>query len=319
MLVLNSKDIYSSLEPAGIIEAIEKAFLIQKKGNYLMPDRLHLAKNKNTQLVMPCIAEDMACTKIVSINPDNQSKKLPIINGSVQLVEHNTGKILCLLKGSTLTALRTGGIGAVAAKYLTQKNASHIGLVGTGVQGLHVLWMISHVRHSKQFNIFNYDAIQTELFCVQLAEKVPYAKIHITDSKRDLLDISEVIVTATNSPSPVLPEDIALLKNKVYICIGSFSPVMGELPRSIYSLVNKMYIDVEYAKYESGDVSYPLEQGILKDEDVILFNEVIFGKIPDNNSTKIFKSVGMALFDLTTSLYTYQSALEKNTGTIINL
>jgi len=319
MLILNSEDIYGTIEPAGIIEAIEKAFLIQKNRDYLMPDRLHLAKNNNTQLVMPCIAENIACTKIVSINPDNQSKNLPVINGSVQLAEHNTGKILSILNGSTLTAIRTGGIGAVAAKYLSQSDTHYIGLIGTGVQGLHVVWMLSYVRQIKEINIYNFDTKQTELFCVQLTEKVPQTKIHITDSKKDLLSKSEVIITATNSPTPVLPDDISILKNRVYICIGSFKPVMGELPRSIYSLVKKMYIDVEYAKYESGDVSYPLEQGILKDEDVILFNEVIFGKIPDNNSTKIFKSVGMSLFDLTTSLYTYQSALEKNTGTIINL
>ena len=139
MLVLNSENIYDSIEPLGIIEAIEKAFLIQKNGNYLMPDRLHLTINNNTQLVMPCIAENIACTKIVSINPNNQLKKLPIINGTVQLVEHNTGRTLSLLNGSTLTAIRTGGVGAVAAKYLTPSDTNHIGLVGTGVQGLHVL------------------------------------------------------------------------------------------------------------------------------------------------------------------------------------
>jgi len=319
MLVLNSEDIYKSINPVGIIKAIEKAFFIQKNGNYLMPDRLHLTKNKNTQLLMPCIAENIACTKIVSINPNNQLKKLPIINGTVQLTRHTTGSILCLLNGSTLTALRTGGVGAVAIKYLTPNDINCIGLVGTGVQGLHVLWMLSHVRNIKQFNIFNYNTHQTELFCSQLEEKVPHTKIYITDSTKDLLNKSKAIITATDSPNPVLPEDISLLENKTYICIGSFRPIMGELPRSIYTLVNKMYIDVEYAKNESGDVTYPLEQGILKEDDVILLNNVIYGKTTVNEGIKIFKSVGMALFDLTTSNYIYQSALEKKIGTMINL
>jgi len=319
MLVLSSKDIYDSIEPAKVIEAIEKAFIIQKEGNFLMPDRLHLTRNFSTQLVMPCIAEDIACTKIISINPNNQSKGIPIINGAVQLVDHNTGRLLCLLNGSTLTALRTGGIGAVAAKYLTNSNAANIGLIGTGVQGMHVLWMLSHVRQVQQFNIFNYDPKQTELFCSKLGEKVPHVKIHITESKKDLLSKSEVIITATNSPTPVLPDDISILKNKVFICIGSFRPVMCELPRSIYSLVKNIYIDVEYAKNESGDVAYPLESGILKDEDIILLNEIISRTVKRNDGTIIFKSVGMALFDLTSSNIIYQSALAKNIGTTVSI
>jgi ornithine cyclodeaminase len=319
MLALNSENIYESVEPAGIIGSVEKAYKIQRKGNYVMPDRLHLTKNGETQLVMPCIAEDIACTKIVSINPDNPSKKLPIITGTVQLVNHKTGKLLCFLNGSSVTALRTGAVGAVAAKYLTNHDAKNIGLVGTGVQGLHVLWMLSYVRKIKQFNIYNYDTKQTDLFCNKLADKVPNVKIQINDSKVDLLNESEIIVTATNSPIPVLPDDVSILKNKVYICIGSYKPVIGELPRSIYSLVNRIYVDVEHAKRESGDVSYPLEKGILKDEDIILLNRFVSSKLSENTSTTIFKSVGMALFDLTTANYIYRSALKKNIGLEINI
>ena len=223
------------------------------------------------------------------------------------------------MNGSTLTAVRTGGVGAVAVKHLSPHEVGHIGLVGTGLQGLHVLWMTSMVRNIKQFNIFNFDAEQTELFCIRLAEKVPHAKIYITDSKNDLLSKSEVVITATNSSTPVLPEDVSLLMKKTYICIGSYRPVMGELPRTIYSLISKIYIDVEYARNESGDVAYPLERDILTDDDVVLLKDVIYGKSLVEDTTKIFKSVGMALFDLTVSNYIYQSALEKKIGTNINL
>jgi ornithine cyclodeaminase len=48
-------------------------------------------------------------------------------------------------------------------------------------------------------------------------------------------------------------------------------------------------------------------------------NKIILGKHKPNNETRIFKSVGMALFDLTVSHTIYQSAIEKNIGMNISL
>ncbi len=227
MLVLNSNDIYNAFQPPDIIKAIEEAYILQSSRQYLMPDRLHLKVQDGIQLVMPSAAQEIFCTKVVTVNQKNASRNLPIINGSVQLVKQNDGQLLSIMNGSALTA--------------------------------------------------------------------------------------------TTSPTPGLPEKPALLAGKLYICLGSFKPVTGELPRTIYPLVNNIYGDVEYAKNENGDVSWPLQKKLLDDEDNIQLSQVIIGKHNVRDKTRIFKSVGMALFDLTVSQAIYKAAVQKDICTNVLL
>ncbi len=85
MLILNSSDIFKACHRPDIIMAIEKAFLLQCKNKYVMPDRLHLNIQDDIQLVMPSAAEPIFRTKYVTINQGNSARNLPIINGSVQM------------------------------------------------------------------------------------------------------------------------------------------------------------------------------------------------------------------------------------------
>ena len=319
MQVLNSGDIYKACNAPDIIKAIEEAYYHQINKQYLMPNRLHLKVQDDIQLVMPSAAEEIFCTKLVTVNLKNPKRNLPIINGTVQLVKQNDGEILSLMNGSVLTAIRTGAVAAVATKYLAAENFRTVGLVGAGVQGLHALWLISGLQQIDQFYVFNYNIEQSKKFESEFKHKAPGVKIKFVDSKEELLQKCQVIVTATTSPTPVLPEKPELLKGKLFICLGSFKPVTGELPRTIYPLVNKIYVDVDYARNESGDVSWPLMKNLLKDEDIIQLSEVIFREYEIQDETRIFKSVGMALFDLTVSKAIYKAAIENEIGTKVHI
>jgi ornithine cyclodeaminase len=319
MLVLNAADIYKVCHPPDIIQAIEEAYVLQSNKQYLMPDRLHLKVQDGIQLVMPSAAEGIFCTKVVTVNQKNASRNLPVINGSVQLVKQYDGQLLSLMNGSTLTAIRTGAVGAVAAKYLADENSRAVGLVGAGVQGLHVLWFISSMWKIDQFYLFNYRKAQSEKFKKDLEDKIPGVNIKLIDDKEELLRKCQIVITATTSPTPVLPEKPEMLEGKLYICLGSFKPVTGELPRAIYPLVKNIYVDADYAKNETGDVFWPLQKKVLQHEDIIQLSQVIIGKHKILDKTRIFKSVGMALFDLTVSRAIYQAANEKNIGTKVLL
>lgn len=50
------------------------------------------------------------------------------------LNELQTGKLVCVMDASSLTDLRTGAAGGVAAKYLARKDASVVGIIGSGHQ-----------------------------------------------------------------------------------------------------------------------------------------------------------------------------------------
>jgi ornithine cyclodeaminase/alanine dehydrogenase-like protein (mu-crystallin family) len=306
MNVIKEKEIYSIVNPEDIIDAIEEAYLIQHSGKFIMPNRMHLQQNGNTLLIMPAIAHGFSATKLVSLNPLNTKIGLPVIRGTVQLTEFRSGDILAILDGSTVTAIRTGAVGAVAVKWMTKKDISGIGIIGTGVQGQHLAWMIHSIRPEATIHVYDYKAESTKMFVEIVRYRCPGIKLRTSFSMEEFLSNTDAIVTATSSPDPVLPDDPKPLSGKVFIGIGSFRPGMGEFPRSVFALAGKIYVDADYAKEESGDVKYPLDKRIINDGDIIPFHRIVSGELTPSENTLIFKSVGMALFDLTVSMKLYE-------------
>ena len=72
--------------------------------------------------------------KTVVMNPRNSARNLPQINGLVAMLDSDTGLPAAILDGNWITAVRTAGLSAVAAKYLARKDSNTVAFVGTGVQ-----------------------------------------------------------------------------------------------------------------------------------------------------------------------------------------
>ena len=126
------------------------------------------------------------------------------------------------------------------------------------------------------------------------------------------------LITATTARQPVFPDDPSLFEGKHCVAIGSFEPDVREYPDAVFSLVEKVWVDIDFAKEESGELLVPLEKGLLQEEQLETLGHFIqSGKAPDRGpyGTTFSKSVGMALFDLTTARLAYTNALEKGLGT----
>jgi len=97
---------------------------------------------------------------------------------------------------------------------------------------------------------------------------------------------------------------------------------MRELPQSLFKLVRRVYIDTHYALEETGDLITPLRnEWISKDQIRTLGRLIIDPKGIEviKNETTLFKSVGMALFDVCVSQLIYEKALEQDLGQEITL
>ena len=102
------------------------------------------------------------------------------------------------------------------------------------------------------------------------------------------------------------------------MAIGSFEPDVREYPDALFSLVEKVWIDIDFAAEESGELMIPLQQGNLKEEQLETLGHFIrSGRAPERGAhgTTFFKTVGMALFDLTTAQLAYTNAVEQGLGT----
>jgi ornithine cyclodeaminase len=315
MIILSNEDISELLSLPEIVQAVEEALIAYENGQASVPQRMHFDHGKNTLLCMPSFHTGFFGTKLVSVVPDNRDRALPVTNGAMLLNDAQTGLPLALLNASKLTALRTGALGAIAVKYLSPDSENTFGLIGNGVQGRHVAASICSVRKiSKVFYLHRSEKNSVELLSF-LKHHHPDQKVEACYSVEELLAKTNIVVTATTSASPVLPDDPDLLSGKHFIGIGSYKPSMQEFSDSVFKLTGELVIDSEFARHETGDILNPLTKGILTEENVFTIGKIILGKKKmDVTKTTAYKSAGMALFDLFVAQKMYEQAQRKKIG-----
>ncbi len=316
MLYLNAESLMQSAVPEEIMDRIELVYAELYSGRCTLPERIHIDQNDNTILYMPCFLENIFGTKILSLYPGNVKNNLPTINGIVILNDISNGAPLAILDGARLTALRTGAVGGVAIRHLAPETTARAGLIGAGVQGYFQLFFAARARNFKHFTVYDLDNSKVKSCCEKLKTVYPEITIKPAGSVEELLQESEVIITATPSISPVLPDHEELLKNKLFIGIGSYKPEMREYPRMVYKLVNQVLIDTIHGLQESGDLITPLQEKWIEPTQVTEFAK--FLNEQNNNviqqETILFKSVGMALFDIAVGELLFRNAVSKNIG-----
>lgn len=316
MLYLNEQAIRNAVTMKDAVDAIDTTYDLYEKNEFHMPERMQVKEDDNTLLLMPSIIKDAIGTKLVTIFPNNREH--PTLHGLVILNDSETGQIKCLIDGSFVTGFRTGAIGGSAVKHLAGEDVTKLAIIGTGVQGLYQAIAACTEREFTDIYLYNRSPEKIPAFQEKLRSWLGgEIRLHTADSSEEAVRHAEVIITATTSNDPVLPDDKELLKDKVVIGVGSFQPTMREFPKALYELTDKIYIDTDHAVEESGDIAYPLEQGWITKDAVISMASYIAGSnkvSKEKGRSVVFKSTGMALFDVVVGNLVYQKAVEKGVG-----
>lgn len=319
MLYLNKRDILQALTLDEVIDCVEDALDIYEDEAYVMPERMAVPTGDTNQLLlMPCVASDTIATKLVSVYPGNRARGRPVIDGLVVLYDRATAEILSLMDGKTITAMRTGAVTGVSIKHLAQPDAHAVGLVGCGVQGYYQLLYACAVREIDRILLFDIDPDATSSLEDRLEAEFPSIEIESADSTEALLRDSDIVITATTARAPVFPDDPTRFEGKHCVAIGSFEPDVREYPDALFTRIERVWVDIAFAKEESGELMIPLEKGLLDEAQIETLGHFIrSGRPPERGpyGTTFSKSVGMALFDLTTAHRAYANAMETNLGT----
>jgi ornithine cyclodeaminase len=317
MIYLTEKDILKAASVDEVLNAIEESMRLYEQKEFHMPQRLQVDYEKNTLLLMPCFIKDCFGTKLVTLFPENPDKNIPVLNGIMVLNDVQTGVPLALLNGPALTALRTAAVGTVSIRHLARNKNKSLGIIGAGVQGFYQTFVACSDR--KFTDVYIYDLYPEKISALveKLSEMIPDVKFHQATCVEELLENSQVVITATTSFEPVLPDKEDLLAGKHFVGIGSYKPNMREFPQALLSLLKNVFIDTEHAVQESGDLIVPLQNNWLKKEQIMTLGRfLIENKSLDEvkGETTLFKSVGMALFDVCASKLIYERALQKSLG-----
>lgn len=291
MEILNGEETASRLPYAELAESIREVTLSDKAH---APPRLALPLPEDgVLLAMPAAGEDLAITKLVTVHPENAKRGLPTIQGEVIVMRAATGVRLGVLDGATVTARRTAALSMLAAREFAPHPDSPLLIVGAGTQGHAHLEAFREGLGVSEVFITSRTAESAEA----LAEHAKSLGIQARTigGPEEVLDQVSLVVTATTSREPVLPEDVP---DGVFVAaVGAFKPEMAELPSALISRSTIIVDTLEGAKDEAGDLLDAEQAGAFRWDDATPLEEALRWSEPPGG-TVIFKSVGHALWDL---------------------
>jgi len=323
MRLLSDKDIRQSITIPEAIETAEVAFSQLSSGKAIVPKRTHLPINdKKLAIFMPAFLPSIGAlgVKILSYFPDNFKRNFPLINGIVILFDIENGKILSLMDARYLTTLRTAAATALATKILANEDAKVLGIFGAGVQTR--TQILTHLEVKKIHTVKIYDIKHEKAESLVKELKRQNCKscrfLHVGKPK-EVVEESDILITATTSTSPVF--NGRDLKEGVHInAIGSFTSNSRELDDLTIKKAKIVVDSLEMALSEAGDIIIPMKSGLISDVNIYgEIGEIVLGKKKGRESQKeitLFKSVGLAIQDISIAKRIFQNAEKRNIGKV---
>jgi len=325
VLILSRVDLERVLTMRDTISVLETAFKEQAVGGVVMPNRVSvpMPKNEGWLGVMPAYVERLEAlsTKIVTSFDRNSSKNLPTIMATVALCDSTTGELISIMEGSYLTAFRTGGLGGLAAKYLSRENAHAVGIIGAGVQARTQLMALSEVRKITSVRVYDVVKERAAAFAVEMRQKLR-VEVQSCSAAAEAVGVSDIVVTVSTSKEPAFDGD--LLNPGTHInAFGNFKPNERELDLKTI-LKSKVFVDSKEAVLaEAGDLLIPIREGKISGSHIFgEIGEVLIGSKPGRRSSDevtLFKSVGIGIQDCAAASLAYAKAKEAGLGTEVSL
>jgi ornithine cyclodeaminase/alanine dehydrogenase-like protein (mu-crystallin family) len=234
----------------------------------------------------------------------------------VPLYATSTGELLSLIEADYMGQLRTGAASGVATKYLARKLAKVAGILGTGGQARTQLEAIHNVRMLDSVFVYGRDAQRRNQFSEEMSERLAI-NVYPAESAAAAVRMAEIICTATTSAQPVLHgEDLA---QGVHInAIGANHAHKQELDEAAVAKANLIFADsLAQSQQEAGDLIIPFTKQPQRWSAVRELSDLVAGKAPgraNDAQITLFKSNGIAAWDLAVAEKVYALALEKHVG-----
>lgn len=323
MLLLRPADLGRACPMAEAIAAVSQGFAELSAGRAAVPVRTSVPlAGDGVALSMPAALAGgrYFSVKVVAVVPGNAARGLPLVPATVLLGDAETGEALALVEGASLTALRTGAAGGVAAALLARPDSEVATVFGAGMQARAQILALGTALGGRlrEVRVVGRDGPRAHLLIAWALEQQELRSLTLrTGSRleheswvREAIADADIVVTATSSAEPVFPG--RSLGDGVHItAVGSFKPAARELDGDALEGARIVVDQREAALAEAGEL-----QG-LDAADVVEIGEVISGRAAGRTSRAqrtVFKSVGNAVQDLVVASRAYERARELGVG-----
>ena len=303
LLFLNEHQVRQHLRMPDLIPAMEKALIVFSAGKVTQPVRSVIKVDPPGGFLglMPALTPEGLGLKAVTFYPSNAELGIPTHMATIFLVDPRTGTPLAIMDGRLITEMRTAAVSAVATKLLAAPDSKILAILGSGVQARSHVKALGLVRPFEEVRVWS----PTREHAKQFAKEIGATAMSAEEAVRG----ADVVVTVTNSKTPVLKG--LWLKPGCHVnAIGACRPDWRELDDE--AMANIVFVDSrEAALKESGDL-------ILSGAKIYAeLGEALAGKVPSHaGEITIFKSLGMAVEDITAAILVYRAVTEESRSSI---
>jgi ornithine cyclodeaminase/alanine dehydrogenase-like protein (mu-crystallin family) len=325
MIVLSADDVEALLPLGEAISVMEDALTSLSRGQSVMPLRAGFwpAEAGNRGLTwMPAFRVSPSPAfgaKLLCLVPDNPTRGMDSHQGAVLVFNGTNGEVSAVLSASAITAIRTAAVSALATRALSRTDASQLTIIGAGVQGKWHALAIPVVREIERIRLVSRDGRTAAHLASELRKQLS-CRIEVVESVQDALRGATVVVTATNSSTPVL--DGTWLEPGCHVnAVGASSTSRQEIDTATVARARVFTDRLESLRAEAADYVAAIDQNLISLDGVpVELGEVLLGRAKGRQSQTeitLFRSLGLAVEDLFAALFVVERAKTSGRGTSV--
>ncbi|HZV78297.1 MAG TPA: ornithine cyclodeaminase family protein [Candidatus Binatus sp.] len=323
MLLLDEAQVSALLTPRDALAAVQRAFLAQAEQQTVLPLRAAVITSNGLLGSMPgavLLGGRALGAKLVTFFPGNAQGATPTHQALIALFDAEDGRPIALMDGRYITEIRTAAASALATRVLGRPQSSIAAILGTGVQARAHAHALVDVLSLRELRVWGRNRLHAETLARDLAATGIAARA--ADTAAQACAGAHVICTTTSTHDPVLAlEDV---ESGAHInAVGACTPRMREISADLMAAASIFVDSIEGGLSEAGDIILAMRDGALPAAPrLTLLADAVAGKTVGRTSDDeitLFKSLGIALEDLTCAALVYERAVERSIGTSVQM
>jgi len=322
ILYLKQEDVIKAgvLDFDAALKDIEEVFRMMAKGEVVMPPKVAMdlyfpdGSPKGHLVAMPAYIKSLGIAGIkwaAGFFKNPELYGLPHGMDIIVLSDPESGRPLAIMDGTLITAVRTGAVAGVGAKFLAPDGASVAALIGAGVVGRAAgLALCSAMRGLSEVKIYDLKEEKAR----RLVNELPVDARSVRSAEEAIRD-SDIIITATTSHSQFVKLEW-LKKDCLCIELGK-----NEFEDSV--ILNSGVLVVDYWEQIKARSWVSLTRlwrdGLLNESRIKSIIDVVKEGRVEGGGLRFFSPIGMACEDLIVAYRIYRTAREKGLGIELSL
>lgn len=304
MQFISRKQVEQALSPLKCLQLSRDAFILVSRGKVKQTLRSVIASGKGSLMgTMPaCIEEGpYAGFGLKTVKVDfSHSDRHTSHEGCILLYDASDKGDIVLVDAASVTELRTAAASALATEMLAAQNASHLAVLGTGVQARKHVQMMMAVRPLRHISVWGRSAASASVFA-DWCRQHSGLPVTVAMTPAQAISDADIICTVTASNAPFLSSRD--LPAHCHInAIGASAPGFQEISPDIYA-ATELYVDSRESVWHSSScLQQAKQQGFLsQDNPGTEIGELLTSEIRPTAlkpRRTLFKSVGLAVQDL---------------------